>query len=182
MSRIRFITTLCVSIFGCCNNDSMKNPAPNLSLQLGQPVEDTKLPWLKKDNEFLDTFAISDPVSLSISFGNQKSLRTFSKITYLSQDSGKVSRIVATPLKEPVSFEKATEAIVGMSDFLGEREKKELADQANKWKTARPDWGPFGKVSCLITQTDGSKLYYEIRSAPEEGKWFISLGVYSKSF
>ncbi len=169
-----------------------KNPLPEISIQLLGPLSSLKgrtwprgYDWVyNKPDQPLIMATVDEPHELTVYLPSGKTLRHLSKLTFFTQDSGKVLTVKLVPNIHLLTFQ---EAIVELEELLKEWDATPSENETNKttkqriahWKTEgnlkTGPWALSKSGGAVIHGESKAYIFFKIR--PGDGGWFLSITI-----
>jgi hypothetical protein len=177
MSRNWHVTvgaSFILSLFATCVKHGRDRTQPSIvDVTLGGSVSTIKgLTWPKNDGALAESIWSDKEAEYIVRFSQKVQIKVVSRMTFIDQRDGLVSRIKLTPLKAAVSFADALAAIQEIVKAL--KLSQGDGDKTTTWKEIPPKWSPFNSQSMLLKPAQDTTAFIEIKPAPEMDKWFVS--------
>ena len=185
MKKIAIASLLIVSL-GCSSTQDgvdTSKPLGIISLSVGGRVariEGFRWPTKSAELELQHMASIENMVNLDIHFPSGRRFFTPSRITFLSQKNGRVSRIEFCPLREAVPFPAALDQVQEILRAICTAGDNRASARLEEWKAYPPKWDGFNTVTAGCRVEDGVETFIKIRSVTKKEKWYVAISLYAE--
>ena len=120
---------------------------------------------------------IETPMNVSIRYGQNKSLTTYSKVTFVGEKDGFVRRVTISPLANLVKFQEAVKSVRDFGGNLNIDSDESLEVKLQELEKKSPSNDPFG-TETFKQVVDGSiEMFVEIKPHVSGDGWFVNISL-----
>lgn len=173
-------TLLLVSSLGCTqsqNSDMMD--ARIVEVHMGGEVASTKgIAWPITEGLLSEDVTIDQAAKTTIHFPDGRKVVVPSKVSFLTQHDGIVTRAKTTPLTELGSFGEALNGLTCILNQLGLADSEPVMKRIQQYSNRPPEWSIWHTTSFSARLSDEVEIFAEIKPADIQGQWYLSCGFF----
>ena len=171
----------CIFLLAIAGCTEAKAPRSESRLKVTVPIggktgQVNGVVWPKDDEELIDTWAIEEPLDISIQFP-WGAFASYSRCSFLSHMRGRITEVEILPLEKPVTLKDAIRIAGNLADRLGTDVGSAFRECADHWTDTTVDADVFTTLTTRVPLRDHFEVYFEIKLHSSGSGWFIVLTI-----